>query len=123
MANPSASAVVRVRRARSRLLDWAALLAAIAVLMVSGSSLASATATLARSNNSDTAAVIVGSSGIGDAASPSPLPAGDSDGDANDWTGTPLVFVGLLAVAVVVTGVIVARYRSHRSKEGGSTRD
>jgi hypothetical protein len=47
-------------------------------------------------------------------ASPNPLPGGDADGDANDWTGTPLVLLGVVAVALVVFGVIFARRRGHR---------
>ncbi|GAA3592875.1 hypothetical protein GCM10022235_75200 [Kribbella ginsengisoli] len=106
---------------RSRLLDWGALLAAIAVVMISGSSLASATVLLADSNSADTAAVVIGTSAS--AASASPLPGGDVDGDANDWTGTPLIFLAVLAVLlVVVGGIILARYRSHRSQQADQHR-
>jgi hypothetical protein len=53
------------------------------------------------------------------AVSPSAMPGGDADGDANDWSGTPLVLFGILAVAVVVAAVVIARYRSHRGKTPG----
>jgi hypothetical protein len=113
MSNHLASAHHLNPRARISLGDRVALVAAVVVLAVSGIWLVASTATAASNSSGDTAAVTVASAA---AASPSPLPAGDSDGDANDWTGTPLVLFGLLAVLLVAAGVIVARYRSHRSK-------
>jgi drug/metabolite transporter (DMT)-like permease len=114
MANHSTAGIVETLRARLPLRDWLALVAAVILLTIAGSSLAAATASLA-SGNGDVAAVAVDSSAPGvAAASPSPLPGGDTDGDANDWTGTPLVFLALLGVVVIVAGVIIARYRSHQ---------
>ncbi|MEV6415029.1 hypothetical protein [Kribbella sp. NPDC051718] len=116
MATETASAKIHALRSRLRLLDGAALLAVVAVLVISGSSLASATVLLAGSNNADPAAVVVGTSGSGGAAaSPSPLPGGDVDGDANDWTGTPLIFIAVLVILVVIGGIVIARYRSRRA--------
>ncbi|MEV8375967.1 hypothetical protein AB0P21_24730 [Kribbella sp. NPDC056861] len=115
MPNDSAG-LVESLRARLPLRDWLALTAAVIVLAIAGSSLAAATATLA-SGNGDAVAVTVDSPAPPvAAASPSPLPGGDVDGDANDWTGTPLVFLALLAVLVIVGGVILARYRSHQKQ-------
>ncbi|WP_133983394.1 hypothetical protein [Kribbella voronezhensis] len=113
MSNHLTSADPATPRGRMSVGDRVVLVAAAVVLAVSGIWLAASTATAASNTSGDTAAVTVASVA---AASPSPLPAGDSDGDASDWTGTPLVFVGLLAVLLVAASVIVVRYRSHRSK-------
>lgn len=45
------------------------------------------------------------------------LPRADSDGDPSDWGGAPwIVGAVLLLLVLIIGGVVVARYRSHRSR-------
>jgi cytochrome bd-type quinol oxidase subunit 2 len=51
------------------------------------------------------------------ADTPSPEPSGSADGNNDDWSGIPWLFLALLVPVIVVGGVVVAKRRT--GKESG----
>ncbi|MEV6283816.1 hypothetical protein [Kribbella sp. NPDC051770] len=54
---------------------------------------------------------------LGATTTPIPAPPGDTDGDPDDWSGTPWVIAGVVVFVIAVGGLSYLRYRSLKNRD------